>query len=815
MGISIFQKQKELLEIADDPSIIELLLGGSAGGPQPLDSKIYTPFGYKTMGEIQIGDQILNSDGGVSRVIDIPYRGVKPVYEITFADGSKTRAADNHIWKIKRARVKRNCPNRCHLSSYWLSTTEQIKMLVDNGEHILVPLCQPCKFTKLSKRRNIDPYILGCLIGDGGLKYSSIILTSADSEIIEYFEDNISGELVRIDKYSYRLKNCVKEREALRELGLLEKSSKEKHIPDDYLYAPLETRWELMRGLIDTDGGVDARGHLSYSSISKQLALDVQFLARSLGANATITKNRAGYKKDGVYKRCNDVYSVYIQHPNKELFCKLKRKRERSKPYNGGHIPHKRITKIEHIGDEVVQCISTSALDGLYITDDFILTHNSKTISACMIFTLTAKKYPGARFFVGRKTLKSLKQSTINTLISKVHPMFGLGYNDYKMHWGSMELEYANGSLIIFGELERQPSDPDFARLGSLEIDWAFIEEAGEITLEAKNAIKSRVGRGVLSEKYGIPGKLFLTANPSMNFLRQEYYDPYMKLGGKGFEKWQIGTDESGKPVYRGFFRMGAYDNPFLPQSYIDNLKTLPDRERKRLLEGDWNYSDEENSLFRANLIEKSITFDLPVVSDVSKFRKFIGVDVSDKGSDSTIFSLIDNGVLVAQKKSSVQMNWDVKSELPISRLIADELIEFAQRNGFTPQTSKHIAVECNGVGVGVRDMLKERGWQLTEYTATHKTRSEGYYQLMLDMDAGNIKILNSLNGLDELRKQLTAHSYEMNNQIPSVCKKEIVRNAVGHSPDEADSFMIANWCKNWISNPSNDPRRNKNRLVY
>lgn len=160
-------------------------------------------------------------------------------------------------------------------------------------------------------------------------------------------------------------------------------------------------------------------------------------------------------------------------------------------------------------------------------------------------------------------------------------------------------------------------------------------------------------------------------------------------------------------------------------------------------------------------------------------------------------------------------MNWDSESELPMSRLLADELVEFAMQNGFTQKFAKHIAVECNGVGVGLRDMLKERGWMLTEYIATHKSRSEGYYQLMLDMDSGALKIKNDLIGLDELRRQLSSHTYVMAEQTPSVVKKEKIKQTIGHSPDEADSLMIANWVRNWISNPQNDPKRNRARIIW
>lgn len=451
----------------------------------------------------------------------------------------------------------------------------------------------------------------------------------------------------------------------------------------------------------------------------------------------------------------------------------------------------------------------------------------SKTFTMCMMALIIARQYPGARMFVGRKTLKSLRQSFIQTLISKVHPMLGLVEEAGDYHYSAQlnEVHYKNGSVIIFGELMYNPSDPDFARFGSLEIDIAFIEEAGEITLQAKNAIKGRVGRGVMSLKYGIPGKLVLSGNPSQNFLRGEYYEPYSELGGGEFQKWQIGETEvrlyrpgTSKikrtiPLYRAFLRMSVYQNPFMPKSYIETLRTLPRRERKRLLEGDWDYADDDNSLFKSGLIDKAITYELPQPTE--KFMKVIGADISDKGGDATVFSLIDNGVLVAQKKSSVQMNWDENSEEPLSYLIANELIEFAQRNGFTQANARNIAVESNGVGVGVRDALRVRGWNLSEYVATGKSRSQGYYNLMLNMDSGQVKIYKDLETLAQLRKELGVHTYEMENQEPKVLKKDKIKQTLGHSPDVSDSFMIANWMWDRKANPQRDPKRNPNRISW
>lgn len=434
----------------------------------------------------------------------------------------------------------------------------------------------------------------------------------------------------------------------------------------------------------------------------------------------------------------------------------------------------------------------------------------SKSFSAGLLVALWARKYPGIRFFVGRKTLKSLKQSTINTMLSKVFPALGITTEDYHMGWQTMELTFKNGSIVIFGEMDNLPSDPVYQRYGSMELDVAIIDEAGEVSKMAKDAIKSRTGRGIFAD-YDMPGKLLLVSNPELGWLKDEYYTPYEKLGSGEEQRWQIGTI-NGKPTYRVFLKMTAYDNPFLPQSYIDNLKTLPPVLMKRLLLGSWNYADDESSLFRAGLLDKAMCYELP---ESSPENIFVGCDISDMGSDKTVFSLIKNGVLVNQKPSTVQMNWEKDSKLPMGKMIANELVEFVQRNGIDQRLASHIAIETNGVGASVRDELRSRGWQVIEYTATHKSRSENYYNLMMDMDAGDVKIYQSMEGLDELRRELMAHAFTMNGQEPDVVKKDKIKQAIGHSPDFSDSFQIANYARRMAEHPELNPRTNKARIIW
>lgn len=354
----------------------------------------------------------------------------------------------------------------------------------------------------------------------------------------------------------------------------------------------------------------------------------------------------------------------------------------------------------------------------------------------------------------------------------------------------------------------RQPSDPDFDTLGSLNLTHVVIEEVGEIVQKAKDVFGSRKDR-YLNQRYGITGKVVLTQNPSQNFTRQEFYDPYKNLGAGDYQKWPIGEvyiDGLKRTAYRCFVKSLPTDNPFLSLNYIETLKRLPMQERKRLYEGNWDYVDDDDMLFKPELMDRATAYDW-TPSDQPK--KFFGVDVADKGKDKTIVSMMVDGVLTKQKRLQV----DTTGEKPISRLYAEELIKFAQMEGLTPQMARQIAIEGNGVGVGMRDFMRSLGWFISLYEATARSRSQGYFDWQLDMDSGDAKVDNNLETKAELRKQLSAHSYEMNERLePVVVNKKKIKEILGHSPDEADSAMIANWVRR---GGVIDPKKDQSRIVF
>lgn len=445
----------------------------------------------------------------------------------------------------------------------------------------------------------------------------------------------------------------------------------------------------------------------------------------------------------------------------------------------------------------------------------------AKSTLLCFMAIYTCCNYPKIKWGLFRKTMSNLKKTLYPTMLEMLRIMELVPDVDYKDRVGrDGTITFANGSIIEFNELDWRPSDPQMAQIGGREYTYAGIDEAGEIVEKAFDIVRSRIGR-CKNQEYQLTPKLICTCNPASNFLRDRFYEPFARSTDKtkdeGYAIWEDGVyydyeTESYKPAYTAFVRSTAFDNPFLDKNYIPTLMKQPLSERKRLLGGDWNFASDENSLFPIDLLSKATTYDLPeqeyistadkqgILSKLTKeqeeqfkvpvFKKFIGVDVADKGKDRTVVSLIEGDTLVDQRVLDIGR---IDPNAPISRLYAEKLEDYAIKHGFNKDNAGSIWIEDNGVGAGLRDMMRTKGWAIHAYTATAKERSKNYYQMYKDMDDGSFKIYHKLSGISELFRELGVHSYTTENMEPKVAKKEIIKQELGRSPDLADSCMIAN----------------------
>lgn len=365
-----FNMVKELMDLDNKDSSGAGALLGLDMGPQPLDSKILTPNGWTTMGKIKIGDLVVGKNGKPTKVIHIIPQGIKDVFEVTFSDKAKTRCCDEHLWSIISPRDKWQNKNFRQFSlSKIKSFGLRNKGLKNNYWRWFIPMVDPIEYNQ-NKPLPFDPYLIGALIGDGGLT-QGIYFTSADQEVVDEISRFLpNGITVRktTSRYGYYLGGGRDNKDnpllSFIRTSNLNVKSELKHIPREYLAASVQDRISLLQGLLDTDGCAKAICGIEFCTSSKQLGIDFQELVWSLGGTATMNTKKTS---------CLDAYRFYVKLPHSINPFRLKRKAD---AYNNMSPSTRSFRKIKYIGKMPVQCITVEAEDGLYVTDDFIVTHN-------------------------------------------------------------------------------------------------------------------------------------------------------------------------------------------------------------------------------------------------------------------------------------------------------------------------------------------------------------------------------------------------------------------------------------------------------
>ena len=367
-------EQSKFINYKGEDSIILSATAGS-GKEQPLFCKILTPKGWTTMGEIKIGDEVLTPNGEVSNVVGIYPQGLKEAYKVTFSDGSFTYAGKEHLWKAQ-TRNQRGKGSK----NFNIVTTEDMMSKLYNvdsrgikSKFWYIPLTN---IEYPEKTLPIDPYLLGCLLGDGGLsRQSQITFTNSDCEIVNEIRNliepmglSLRSKVDRENDYNITsgklsINPLMNE---LRTLGLMGHLSIDKFIPKEYLTTSEEQRIRLLNGLLDTDGYPE-KNSIFITLSSKKLVDDIIELVNSIGGIVYVSLKRGRYKKNGVYIECNQAYVMSICLP-KELKFKaftLPRKRDILVDKGKTYIPYRAVESIEYFDTVECQCIEIDHPDHL------------------------------------------------------------------------------------------------------------------------------------------------------------------------------------------------------------------------------------------------------------------------------------------------------------------------------------------------------------------------------------------------------------------------------------------------------------------
>jgi hypothetical protein len=410
--------------------------------------------------------------------------------------------------------------------------------------------------------------------------------------------------------------------------------------------------------------------------------------------------------------------------------------------------------------------------------------------------------YPGTRYAIIRKNLPELKKTSIPSYEQVLEIN---GHTDYsKLNNSEYVVQYINGSKIWFIAADLT-KDPKFNKLRGLEITGALIEEANDVHLNAFNVIRTRTGRWK-NKEYGIKPFVLLNCNPDSNWVKDVFYDPW--------------SENKLKDTYY-FLPALSVDNPHLSEDYIEVLDDLPENERQRFKEGNWDLVESPNQLIKFIWLKDTkneVPLEKLMESKENRFHVSLGIDVARGGGDFTIFTYFVGSIIAKIEKFDIEDT--------------EELAQIAylryQEHEIDPQK---IGVDVIGPGGwGLYCAINKRiGSNIVPFNSSEKPtdipnevmvyknkRAQASWEFREDIRKGQISVLDN----KELIKESTNIHYFVDEKKLQIESKEGIKKRLGYSPDYFDSAVIANYVRRSVNTPipklaKTEFRTQSSSLVY
>lgn len=385
-----------------------------------------------------------------------------------------------------------------------------------------------------------------------------------------------------------------------------------------------------------------------------------------------------------------------------------------------------------------------------------------KSFLLCCYSIITCLRYPGVRGLIGRSKLDALKKTTLNTFFDVCNQWNIKSGEHYNYNAQSNIITFYNGSEIILKDLFHYPSDANYDSLGSMELSFVGIDECNQITEKAKNVLSSRI-RYKLDE-YNLIPKMIMTCNPAKGWVYNNFYKP---------------NRDNTLPNHQKFIQALVSDNKHISKHYEQQLQKLDEISKARLLRGDWEYDDSNDTLINYDSIINMFSNIVPTG------EKYITADIARYGKDKTCI-FFWNGLQVSQI---------VVLELSSMVDVANKIKEIQQREGVR---LSNIIVDEDGVGGGAKDILRCKGFQNNSKAVRGENyqnlKTQCYYKLADMINRGQIGVSTN----DIKFKELLIQELEMVKRTNidkdsklSILSKDKVKDLIGRSPDYSDALMM------------------------
>jgi len=523
-----------------------LTLGGYAGTGKALalDTCIPTPDGWKTMGQLSVGDKVFSDNGEVCNVIATSaVMNNRDCYELEFSDGTKIICDAEHIWKTQICNERwKNKPGKER-------TTQVIVDTLHSGKHKNHSINAAAAIELPEKELPIDPYLLGIWLGDGAKAMARI--TTSDGCVVDSFSEDYHTNKIAGTKYDWGISAKNKGPSLLnqlRQMTLLYNKS----IPDEYLRASRRQRMALLQGLMDSDGTIDKHsGVPSFTGTYENLVYDTLQLIRSLGFVAYLAPGKAK-----LYGRViSDKWNIYFS-ANEHVFRLPRKKNIQKIDDHRATYGRRYIINAKKVPSVPVKCIAVDAPSKMYLcSESFIPTHNTTLVSAI------AREFGTAIRFA----FCALSGRAASVLGRKLQDQ-GIRFGDGSHYCGTIH-------RLIYRPIENAEGEVAYwARKESLDYDVIVLDEASMVSEDIFKDLAS-YGKDILAvgdhgQLPPIEGKFSLMREPNLRLEkihRQAAENPIINLSMQVRERGRIP---------RGY-RDNQHISIIKKSEYVDLLKGL------------------------------------------------------------------------------------------------------------------------------------------------------------------------------------------------------------------------------------------------
>lgn len=746
--VNIIRPQEGFQEQFCNTNVDFCIGGGILGGGKMLEINelVLTPTGWIRNGDLQVGMMVSTPYGEPARILQIFDHQDKEIFELETTDGRKSKCGLEHLWAFRTSKqvhnYRKDGDKNGHIT---INTTQNIIKRLAAGQKIYLPLANAQQFQK--KELPIPPYALGVMIGDGCLtdkqwvgNRNAIPISNTEQDVINRFCETVNGSRVveSIGSFTKEIytENAQAYHNYCREVGL-NTYSYNKFIPKIYLNGSIEQRRLLLAGLFDTDGCVEDKNRYSYSTTSRQLADDVVYLCRSLGYKATKNKDSRAEKYTA-----KEAFEVNIL-TNDVIFSSEKHIGRYNRNIEKYQYKYKRtedmvrVKSIKRVGVSDARCIFIDDPLHLYITNDFLVTHNS--FAGVMAPAEFFAYDPEFRALFLRNNLDDAKAS--GGLLDTFEEVYGKFVHVVKSE--APRADFPCGARADITHVADQSRKKVLQRFKGRQYDYIYFDELDGFTWECFSAIYTR-NRG----KSRWTGKVRATTNPNRDCWVRKFIDWYIGIDGfiredrNGVVRYFYMAGETVEDVVWGNSKEEVYrkcslqidrmlakavgkdwkqkqpdawmsaiksftfylgrmsENKAMLQGndgYVGSVAVMGGRNSQQLLEGNWNVSPEEALDAPIPSIDANYVF----LNDAQRNGdKWVTCDLADTGTDNFLclawdgFHIID-ALILAQ--TTPRMNAERLQmfarlhNIPDNRIIYDA-VRGTYINDYIPDAVQYVS---------------------------------------------------------------------------------------------------------------------------